>query len=395
MDTVIIKIYGPHKFKILDKSQFVPEIVRREYNDLSATEKVSPVNRTYLRRFVLHPNWHEQYLPRVEIFEALTEDRKNIRYILKATFSVAKLLYWNSLQEVGENDKQKVVSALKSALEMVGIIVDVEIIENATVEAVHACKNIPLPKTMQMREIINELAKIDINKAFDISEKQCKKGARVLNIYSGTIDWSFYDKISDSLRPKNKRNDKSHIGHERSVIERYNLQEREVFRYEYRIKKTQTTKREINTLLGREYSTQVVFKDLFTPNLLKTLVLNSWHALIERPENQISLFSTIDKLGLFLHILSEAKKRGEKAHSMNNALISYGLATAIRDHGAKEVRGAIFDVWSNSHSERLTKKIELSSELTKRLPYSNNITFIDTALERYELITLTSLENGV
>jgi hypothetical protein len=80
---------------------------------------------------------------------------------------------------------------------------------------------------------------------------------------------------------------------------------------------------------------------------------------------------------------------------MNNALISYGLATAIRDHGAKEVRGAIFDVWSNSHSERLTKKIELSSELTKRLPYSNNITFIDTALERYELITLTSLENGV
>jgi hypothetical protein len=235
----------------------------------------------------------------------------------------------------------------------------------------------------------------DVNKAFDISEKQCKKGARVLNIYSGTIDWSFYDKISDSLRPKNKRNDKSHIGHERSVIERYNLQEREVFRYEYRIKKTQTTKREINTLLGREYSTQVVFKDLFTPNLLKTLVLNSWHALIERPENQISLFSTIDKLGLFLHILSEAKKRGEKAHSMNNALISYGLATAIRDHGAKEVRGAIFDVWSNSHSERLTKKIELSSELTKRLPYSNNITFIDTALERYELITLTSLENGV
>jgi len=393
MDTVIIKIYGPQKFKIGNKPLFLPELIKRTYKELSPTECSSV--RPYLRRFVLHPKWREEYLPRVEVFETLTENRKNIRYILKIEFSVPKLLYWNSLQEVGENDKRAVFFALKSALESVSIFVELGTIENATVASVHACKNIPLPKAMRMREIINELTKIDINKVFDISDKQCKKGARVLNIYSGTIDWSFYDKISDSLRPKNKRTDKSRINQERAVIERYKLQDREVFRYEYRIKKTQTIKREINNLLGRDYQTQVVFKDLFTPNLMKTLVLNSWHALIDRPENQLSLFGTIDKLSLFLHILSEAKKRGENAHSMNYALISYGLATAIRDHGAKEVRGAIFDMWDTDHPERLTKKIELAAELTRGLPYSNNIAFLDNALKSYQLISLTSLQNGI
>jgi predicted DNA-binding transcriptional regulator len=246
-----------------------------------------------------------------------------------------------------------------------------------------------------MREVINELSKIDISKAFDVSDKQYKKGSRVLNVFSGTIDWSMYDKISDCLRPKNKRSDKGRIDHERLVIEKYGLQNQEVFRYEYRIKKTQTVKREINKLLGREYLTVVAFEDLFTAGLLKSLVINSWNALIKRPENQLSLFGKIDSLKLFLHILDEAKKRGETAHSMNNALTAYGLATAIRDHGAKETRGAIFEIWNTDHPERLTKKIKLASELTAGLPYSNNIVYIDTALNKYELITLNSLENEV
>ena len=391
MDTIIIKIYG--NFKNGERSNFLPELIKRTYKDLSPTECSS--TRHYLRKFKLEPKQQDEYIPRVEVFEALTEDRKDVRYTLKIEFSAPKLLYWNSLQEVGENDQERVILALKSALERVSIFVETDTIANALVSTVHACKNIPLPKTIRMREIINELAKIDISKVFDVADKQDKKGARVLNIYAGTTDWSFYDKISDCLRPKNKRRDKHLIKYEREFVERYKLQDREVFRYEYRIKKTQTVKRDINALLGRDYKTRVIFKDLFTPNLLKTLVLNSWHKITERPENQLSLFGKIDKLRLLLHILSEAKKRGIGAHSMNNALISYGLTATIQDHGAKEVRGAIFEIWGTSHPERLSKKIKLASEFTKGLPISGNIAFIDSALKRYELISLTSLEKGI
>ncbi|MCX6751930.1 MAG: hypothetical protein NTZ87_00275 [Candidatus Nomurabacteria bacterium] len=396
MDTIIIKIYGPNKFRFRNRSLFLPELTCRKYEELSPTEIQSRnSSRPYLKKFILHPKAADEYIPSVEVFETLSKEHNKIIYILKITFSAPKLLYWNSLQEVGEKDKDKLFFALRSALESVGIVLEIETIANAILESVHACKNIPLPKTIRMREIINELAKVDISKAFDVADKQDKKGARVLNIHSGTIEWSFYDKISDALRPKNKRSDKGRIDHEKAIVELYKLQEREVFRYEYRLKKTQTTKREINKLLGRDKKTQVVFKDIFTPNLLKTLVLNSWHKIMDLPENQLSLFGEVNELGFLLHIFFEAVKNGTKANSMDNAFASYGLAIAIRKHGAKELKGAVFDVWNRDHPERLKKKMKRAMELMKGLPISHNIAFIDKALERYELINLTSLEKGI
>src|ERR1035437_6481396 len=317
MDTVIIKIYGPNKFQFRNKSLFLPELNCRRYEDLSATEIQSRNStRSYLRKFLLHPKPSDDYIPRVEVFETLSKESNRIIYILKITFSVPKLLYWNSVQEVGENDKQKILSALKRALGSVGIVVDTETIENATLEAVHACKNIPLPKTMRMRNILGELGRMDISKVVDVTETQIKNGGRVLNFWSGTTEHCFYDKVSDSLKPKNKRSDKGRIDYEKVFIEQYKLQDREIFRYEYRLKKTQTTKRVINATLGREYDTPVIFKDIFIPNLLKNLILNSWHTLIERPENQLSLFGKIDRLKLFLHITDEATKQNIKAYSM-------------------------------------------------------------------------------
>jgi hypothetical protein len=393
MDTVIIKIYGPKKFKILRSDLFVPEITSRKYEDLTPTERTSTFH--YLRHFILHPKPSDEYVPRVEVFESLTEDRQNIFYVLKIEFSVPKMLYWNSLQEVSYTEMNRVFSTLQSALKSVSIEIELDVIAKATVTAIHACKNVPLPKAMNMREIINDLGKMDLGKAYDISDKQYKKGARVLNIHSGTIDWSIYDKVSDCLRPKNKRTDKGHIDQERVIIEQYHLENREVFRYEYRIKKNQTVRREVNAILGRPYTIPVIFSDLFTPNLMKSLVLNSWRNIIQRPENQLSLFSGTDTLGLFLHILSEAKRLNTSGHSLNNALISYGLAVAIQGHGAKEVRGAIFDIWDTDHPERLKSKMELASALTMGLPYSAHISLIDKALEKYELITLASLNKGI
>ena len=104
--------------------------------------------------------------------------------------------------------------------------------------------------------------------------KEELKNRRVLDIYSGTVERVFYDKVADAMRPKVKRKDKGQIKHERAIIERYGFQKREVFRYEYRLKKGQTVMREMNTALGRNPKTFVAFKDLFTPNLCKTIILN-------------------------------------------------------------------------------------------------------------------------
>ncbi len=391
MDTVIIKIYGPYKFQITNASWFLPEFTKREYGQLSPTEKQS--TRLYLRHFILKPPYQDGYLPKIDIFETLTKNRDAVQYILKAEFSVPKLLHKNSLQEVSELDLNKVLYTFKKTLGGVGVVIEGDVIANARASAVHFCKNVLLPQNIRMQEALAELQRVDISKVVDITTKESKNGGRVLHIYSGTIERVFYDKVADAMRPKVKRKDKGRINYERDIIERFGLQNREVFRYEYRVKKAQTVMREVNAALGREPKTFVAFKDLFTPNLCKIIILKSWRGLIRRPENQLALLGPTDELALLLHILAQAKKLGGDAHSMNRALISYGLARTIRDHGAKEARRAIFSIWNTDHTERLTRKIEVASELTRGLPYSNTIAYIDSAFERFELINLDSFQN--
>jgi len=394
MDTVVIKIKGARKLKITDeaRSWFLPELNRRYFKQLSQTERRS--THLYLRHFVFKPPFPDSYLPKIEMFETLNEERNDVSYVLKVSFSVPKLLFGNSLQEVSELDFERVLYALKKALTGVGILLESGTVANARVSEVHFCKNVLLPAEIRMQEILAELTRLDISKVVDITKKEFKHGGQLLHIYSGTIERVFYDKVSDALRPKVKRKDKGRMGRERGIIEQHDLENREVFRYEYRIKKTQTIKREINAALGREPKTFVIFKDLFTPDLCKAVVLKSWRGLIQRPENQLALIGPTDDLGLLLHIITEAKGRGG-AHSMNHALISYGLTCAIRDHGAKEVRRAISKCWNKNHGERLTKKMQAAAVLTRGLPYSNSIAFVDNAIERYELITPRLLEAGV
>jgi hypothetical protein len=393
MDTVILKLHGPHsKFRVANISLFLPELTKRRFSDLSPTEKQS--TRRYLRAFRFEPPHQDAYLPKIEVFEALNEDRDEVLYTLQATFSVPKLLYGNSVQEVSENDLEKVVYAFRRALANAGIEVESNSIVNARVSQAHFCKNVLLPTNIRMQEVLAELKRTDISKAVDITQKEFKHGGQVLHIYSQTVERVFYDKVLDALRPKAKRKDKGRMEREREVIDRYGLQNREIFRYEYRLKKNQTLKRDVNAALGRPYETRILLKDLFEPSLCKKIVQKSWHDLIQRPENQLALIGPTDDLSLLLHIMDGARRQDGGAHSMNRALTSYGLTQAIRDHGVKEVRRAVFTSWNKDHSERLTKKIQTAAALTENLPYSNSIAFIVAAFERFECITRLSLEAG-
>jgi hypothetical protein len=392
MDTIIVKIYGPHKFEIKHSSWFLPEIRSRKFHELSPTEKQS--QHLYLRRFILQTPPHDGYIPKVDILETLNKDRDDVRYVLRAEFSVPKLIYGNSLREVWEGDLEEALSAFKKALANAGIVVDSDTIANARVSAVHFCKNVMLPRDIRMQEILTELARTDISKVVDITKKEFKHGGQSLQIYSGTREWAFYDKVADAMRPKIKRKYKQGVAQERGIIERHQLQEREVFRFEYRIKLAASVEKCINDALDRKPKTAVLFRNLFAPDLCRLVVLGAWRELVQRPENQLALLAPMEGLGLFDHILAEAlKKRG--AHSMNHALASYGLVSAIRDHGAKEVRRAILRGWKSKHPERLTRKIEAAAELTRGLPYANSIAFIDAALEEYKLLTPKLLEAAV
>ncbi len=368
MDTVIIKICGPHKFRITNKSWFLPELNKRSFADLSPTEKQS--TRLYLHAFRFDPPHQDAYLPKITIYETLNKDRDEVLYTLEAAFSVPKLLFGNSVQEVSENDFEKVVYAFRKALGNAGVEIESNSIVTARVYKLISVKMYSCRAIYGSQEVLAELKLTNISKAFDITEKELKPGVQTLHIYSQTVERVFYDKVIDALRPKGKRKDKGRMAREREIIDRYGLQNREIFRYEYRLKKNQTLKRDVNAALNRPYQTPVLFKDLFESSLCKTILLKSWHDLIQRPENQLLLplvpQTKLDTLAS--HNERSAQTKYHEMHSMNRAFTSYGITRAILDNGAKDVRRAVFTSWNGDHSERFTNKMKTAALSPRACP---------------------------
>lgn len=396
MDTIIIKIYGPNKFTFNNKYLFLPELSYRNYDALTPTEKKTRnSSRPYLRKFILHSNIKDEYIPNVEVFETLSKEIDKTIYIMRITFSLPKLLYWNSIQEAVNVDAQLVVNKLKKALGLAGITFKDDAVENATVEAVHFCKNILLPKEITMRDIIEELSKIDLTKASDLMERRIKNNGQVLTLYSGIIEHTFYNKIADIERTKNKRSDKTNVSYEKTLVNEYSLKNTEIFRYEFRIKKTATVKSKVNKILGRDSKTPVVFNDLFSEDLSKNILIKNWSEIITKPENQLALFDEKDKTQIMLHIFEETKRKEEKAHGMNNAFTYYGIIAIIKDFGVKELKRIVEMFWNKDHPERLTKKIKNASDIVKNMPYKANIAYITEKIREHEIINLTSLKKGI
>jgi hypothetical protein len=197
----------------------------------------------YIRRFVLKTPPETKYTPQVDVLEMVDKEYKSVKYLMIITFSVPKLLYGNSVQEVSDTDLVKAVSVLQLSLERAGIHIENKVLLDARVTAAHFCKNIFLPKDILLQDVLADLQRVDINKTVDVTTKETKNGGQILHIYSGVVERVFYDKVTDAMRTKNKRKDKGYIDYERQVIDEFGLQHTELFRYEYRIKKGQSVQR--------------------------------------------------------------------------------------------------------------------------------------------------------
>ena len=395
MDTISMRIIGKDKYTIAPYAPFVPEFSVRKFSDLSSGERNRNNGRIpYLRHFVLHAESTDGLrLPQVEIFEVADWETLSVVYEMKITTSLPNLVFENNLEEFDFADpelKKQVTGTLSERLAGVGIGVRPWNISLAPLSVLHIAKNIPLHSSIKMRRLLTTLSKTDAGKAFDVTDgsdfarMKNRNDGRVVNIRSGTREWAFYDKIEDSLRPKSKRFDKSKNERAKELIGLHDLENTEVFRFEYRLNKAQTIRSEVNKILKREYQTPVTFGDIFSKELCKTILLNAWKTLINRPENQPVLFAGDNRLELLLHILTKAHDRDKSAHSQNLALWSYGLATVIMDHGAKTLKHEMGKVWSSKAGERLEEKIATAVALAKEIPLSDDIMFISNALRKFE-----------
>ena len=399
MDTISFRIEGS-RFKVADWALFTPEFSIRKFNQLSLKERTRAKNPRvpYLRHFVLHPETdNDLTIPKVEVYENANTQTGEVKYELVVSGSLPKILNENNIEEILPSDRNKTAEVISSRLQGVGVGVSSWVILGASASVVHFCKNIVLPRDIALRSILSDLAHTDMGKSYDTTDdvrKKDKNNARVLHLFCGTREWTFYDKIEDYRLPKSRRTDKKRTVYEREIVSMRDFGGLEVLRYEYRLNKSQTIKSEINNLLGRPYETQVIFSDLFTEGLWQKVLMNSWRKVIKRPENQLALLGFDDPLQLMLHIFRKAKEADKSAHSQNKALWSCALALLIKFCGAKTVKEELNKVWANK-DDRLSEKLETAAKFVRDLPVSQGITYITSQLEKFNKMTLEMLDNAV
>jgi hypothetical protein len=403
MDTLSFRL-GDKEFLITNLAIFIPEYSRRAYSEISEKEKnrsKSPKTR-YLRKFVLHPikdNEEDIYVPRIEVYEKVNSNLEKIYYEAVITVqSLPKLIFNNNFEEIKVSDKEKIILLLVQRLKSIGVFTKSDYVKQAPVSVVHFCKNIILPADIPIRNILSDLSHTDMGKAYDTTEdvrrQRNKNNGSVVHLYCGTREWCFYDKIDDLLQPKGKRIDKYKTNYEKELIINYDSKNLEVFRFEYRLNKHQTIKSEINNFLERPYSEGVVISDLFTDKLWKAILNSAWKRVLQRPENQLALFSYDNSLDLLLCILNKSKSENLNAHSQNKALWVYGLIRAIKDHGAKTIKYELNKIWKNKDNRLIDKLIE-ANKFISGMPVPQGIFYVTEQLEKFEDTTLKLLEERI
>jgi hypothetical protein len=393
MDTISFRINLTPSIHILNKAQFVPDFSSRKFASLSQKELKRAANpqTRYLRHFVLRPDIISNLcFPKVDLYERVNMTTNEIEYEGVIMLSIPKLMFENNLQEITSADKNRVFGTISDRLYQIGIQVSEVTIATAPLSVVHFCKNIFLPKEMSLRSILSELGKVDMGKSYDttnILHHKDKNNSKVVHFYCKTRDWVFYDKIEDLQRTKSRRIDKQRTEYEKEISTLFCLEDTEVFRFEYRLNKAQTISSEINPLLGRDYKERVTFADVFSDELWRNVLNNSWKRMLDRPENQLALLDTNNSLSLFLHMLDEACKKDNGAHSQNKALISFGLAVAIKENGAKTVRQEIEKRWLAKAGERINEKLYTAVSLLNDVPLSQGIVYIGEKLNQFTSIS--------
>jgi len=351
IDTVIIKI-PRHEVKIVEMENY-----GIKWNLQSSTNIYD--------KFVRNPSSID--LAQGTYFPRLTGYRRKGKgseweSSIRIEFSVPKLLYDNNLDELEENDFERVFDVLKRKLDCMGLIISKQQLENAPITTVHYSKNIILTGGYSAQFVIRELHKINLNKRFDLTRARFANDGQSLYGYTEAHSFVLYDKISDLSRPKKRAIDRGQSSLQLNLWE--SLKEKqEILRFEVRL----CHKRKINSLFKQfGFTENPTFKDVLSVEKAKKVLNHYWSTIIE--EGAIGLFSfslTTKELLDNVLLIEPPKPKGKQAVYMVGL-----LQLAKEGNGLRELRSILTKNGMNDRSwYRMAEDYkELSKKLEKLKP---------------------------
>jgi hypothetical protein len=380
LDTVALKIKYPD-FKVTNPSLFSPkfDIVYLMGVNLS-------MSRNRYWKYVQNPPKNNDYemrkLPRLTGYMRLN-DTGNRNFDLIIEFSIPKLLWGQSLQELSDSDFETIVSILTFELRKMGVELSDQAIRNAIVVRAHFGKNIPLPSPVTAQDALAELYKADIGRGKHINMRHYENGGQALYYYASSCNIIFYDKLRDIATPKNKAVDKDKFKQEKLLVDSSDNKP-ELLRFEVRFGKQQSLDTALSEVLGKKIK-GMLFKDIFNSDLSKRILLKSWADIVSGPASQLALKMDQPLEEVFDAIIRSYIVAGKKkAHSLNKALRDVAIYILINRCGARKIRDKIEKNWTGKSWARLYAKMKDTAEHLKGLPPSHTISDIQTALDKFE-----------
>jgi len=380
LDTVDIKIIHP-EFEVINPTLFTPAFVIQNINS----------NYQYgyhrFRKYKQNPTAQDKrngiYSPRLTAYQRFKDDIP--AYDLHIEFSIPKLLFGNSVQELEDNDLKTIISLLKTRLYRMGIGISEKALNEAVVVKAHFGKNIPLSYPLTAQDAISGLYKADLGKRKDINIRHYGNDGQALYFYASSANIIFYDKLRDIATPKNKAMDKIKLKQEKLLLQGMNPDKQpEILRFEVRFTRQQS----LNAFLSKALDSKIkkiTFEKIFNKELCQKALITSWEDIIDRPANQLALKIEKSPEEVFDVIIKKINtEQKKKAHSLNKTLASFGLYMMINHCGARKTRNKIEKNWTNKSWTRLGEKVKESAVILEDIPVLPIMSDIQSALEKFE-----------
>ena len=360
LDTIVLML-PEHAFRLHHPERFSP----------NATTMRSYVSRGVFRAFY-NPTTEESragYKPRLTLYRQPTGVVG-----LKVEFSAPKMVFANNFEELkGAGDLERVIPALLSALDAMGVVTTSFEVRAAPVRAIHYSKNVLLERTTPCWLLIQALQKLDVSQKLDLAHTTFRNGGVMAKYHATNYEITLYDKVKDlehAAKFGDRRGAEKDYRCQSDLFARH-PEKPEVLRFEVRL-----TARKIKTLFPRlRIERPLTLPGLFGSDASRAVLLHYWQEVTD------SLFAhrvdTRDAAALIQRIRAAFpnKRPGKVCELTGFAVACQGvglrgarLALGLKPHQFYRLRRDLKTLDAHATHPRFSVLAAVKAELVEFLP---------------------------
>ncbi|MBR1604835.1 MAG: hypothetical protein IJ660_01865 [Alphaproteobacteria bacterium] len=144
------------------------------------------------------------YVPRIKLSKQIRVG--GYRTALLIEFSAPKMLFGNNLQEICDEDFDRLIEKLKEYTSAAGIEISEDCLRNAPVVGIHYGKNISL--TVSVSSLLQEFKRCKFQRYFDVCDTSHKNGGETVRVHTSFFEVAWYDKITECSKNSYRRCEK-------------------------------------------------------------------------------------------------------------------------------------------------------------------------------------------